>query len=202
MTITLILVLNTVVYILWNYSNAVSHEFMEANFLVSWDAVLEGRYWTLITSVFSHSQLFHFILNMLVLSSFGKIMLQTLGTRRLLTFYLIAGAFSSLSHCLVSTYLMHDSSIPALGASGALTGIIMVFALIYPKEKLLLFGLVPLPAIFGALLFIGLDIWGLVAQAGGGGLPIGHGAHLGGSFAGLVYYFGFLRKRYKQNPSY
>ena len=41
----------------------------------------------------------------------------------------------------------------------------------------------------GAILFVGLDVWGVIAQAGGGGLPIGHGAHLGGALAGLIYYF-------------
>jgi membrane associated rhomboid family serine protease len=47
----------------------------------------------------------------------------------------------------------------------------------------------------GALAFIGLDVWGLIAQAEGGGLPIGHGAHLGGAFTGILYYFLFLRGR-------
>lgn len=197
MIVTFILVINTVIYILWNYSNAVTPEFMDSNFLVSWQALLDGRYWTLITSVFSHSQFFHLLLNMFVLHSFGNIMTRTLGVRRFVVFYLLAGAFSSFVHSLVSALLLNDASLPALGASGALTGIIMVFALIYPKEKLLLFGLIPMPAIFGALLFVGLDIWGLVSQAEGGGLPIGHGAHLGGSFAGLVYYFGFLRSKFK-----
>jgi hypothetical protein len=59
----------------------------------------------------------------------------------------------------------------------------------------LLFFVVPLPAIVGALAFIGLDVWGLIAQAEGGGLPIGHGAHLGGAFAGILYYVLFLRRR-------
>jgi membrane associated rhomboid family serine protease len=197
MIVTFILVINTVIYILWNYSNAVTPEFMDANFLVSWQALLDGRYWTLITSVFSHSQFFHFLLNMLVLHSFGNIMTRTLGVKRFVVFYLLAGAFSSFVHSAVSAFLLHDASLPALGASGALTGIIMIFALIYPKEKLLLFGLIPMPAIFGALLFVGLDIWGLSSQAEGGGLPIGHGAHLGGSFAGLVYYFVFLRSKFR-----
>jgi membrane associated rhomboid family serine protease len=170
---------------------------MDANFLVSWQALLDGRYWTLITSVFSHSQFFHFLLNMLVLHSFGNIMTRTLGVKRFVVFYLLAGAFSSFVHSAVSAFLLHDASLPALGASGALTGIIMIFALIYPKEKLLLFGLIPMPAIFGALLFVGLDIWGLSSQAEGGGLPIGHGAHLGGSFAGLVYYFVFVRSKFR-----
>ncbi|MCB0356276.1 MAG: hypothetical protein KDD40_04675, partial [Bdellovibrionales bacterium] len=49
--------------------------------------------------------------------------------------------------------------------------------------------ILPVPAIFGALAFVGLDLWGLYTQTQGGGLPIGHGAHLGGAFTGICYYF-------------
>lgn len=195
MLITFILALNAAVFVFWNYSSAVTPEFMQTHFLVSWEALLAGRHHTLVTSVFSHNQFFHFLLNMLVLHSFGAIMQNTLGTLRFLFFYFSAGVFSSLAHAIVSAVLLDDASLPALGASGALSGLILLFSLIYPREKLLFFGLVPMPAIFGALLFIGIDIWGLTAQASGGGLPIGHGAHLGGSFIGLVYYLFFYRRR-------
>ncbi len=83
----------------------------------------------------------------------------------------------------------------ALGASGAVAGLVLVFSLLFPKEKLLLFGIIPLPALFGALAFIALDLWGLFAQAGGGGLPIGHGAHLGGAFTGILFYFLYVRPK-------
>ena len=195
MLVTFILAINAAVFVLWNYSNAVSYEWMSEHFLVSWQALLDGRYYTLVSSVFSHNQFFHFLLNMLVLHSFGGIMLRTLGAFRFLSFYLIAGVISSLSHALVSALILEDASLPALGASGALSGLILLFALIYPREKLLFFGIIPMPALVGALLFMGLDVWGLMAQAGGGGLPIGHGAHLGGSFTGLIYFILFFKRR-------
>jgi len=69
---------------------------------------------------------------------------------------------------------------------------------LFPKERLLFFFLIPLPAMIAALIFVGLDLWGLSAQAHGGGLPIGHGAHLGGAFAGILYYFLFLRRRIRR----
>lgn len=91
--------------------------------------------------------------------------------------------------------LLSEPSLPALGASGAIAGLILVFSLVFPKEKILLFGLVPIPALWGALAFVGLDIWGLVAQTKGGGLPIGHGAHLGGALSGFLYFRFYLRPR-------
>jgi membrane associated rhomboid family serine protease len=190
--------INTLVFIAWNFAiytsgSDVAAQFMANNFLVSWTGLMEGRYWILFTSVFSHSSFFHLLINMFVLNSFGTVILQSIGLKRFLKFYLVAGVFSSFCHAVVSAWILGQPELPALGASGAIAGIILLFSLIYPKEKILLFGIIPLPAIWGAFAFIGLDIWGLTAQAEGGGLPIGHGAHLGGAFIGILYYL-WIRK--------
>lgn len=168
---------------------------MATNFLVSWNHLLEGKYWVLLTSVFSHNSGLHLLINMLVLRSFGSIMISALGNWPFLKFYLVAGIISSLSHAMTSNYLMLKPEMPALGASGSIAGLVMIFCLMFPKEKIYIFGLIPIPAIFGALAFVGLDVWGLMAQSQGGGLQIGHGAHLGGAFAGLLYYFLIVRPR-------
>ncbi len=194
--VSAIILINIAVFVLWQQESYES--FMADNFLVSWTGLREGRYWTLLTSVFSHSSLMHIFINMFVLNSFGSLLEMVLGHWRFLWFYLAAGIFSSLSHAVVSNWLMHVPEMPALGASGAIAGLVLVFSLTFPEEKILLFGLIPLPALWGALAFVGLDLWGLSAQAKGGGLPIGHGAHLGGALAGAVYYFVYLRKRMRR----
>lgn len=171
---------------------------MEENFLVSWDALIEGRWWVCVTSVFSHYLLLHLLINMLVLSSFGRVLEPFLGHMRFLVFYLAAGVFGSLMHAFVSAYLLDDPGLAALGASGAACGVVLLFSLLFPREKILLFGFIPVPALVGALAFVALDIWGLSAQAKGGGLPIGHGAHLGGAFVGIAYYFGSIRPRLRR----
>lgn len=192
--VTIIIILNLIVFGAWVTAKTQEQlYFMTANFLVSWLHLEAGRYWTLVTSVFSHKDLWHFLINMFVLQSFGTIVEQVLGSMRFLTFYLLAGIVSSLAHCLVSAFYLDQPSIPALGASGAISGLVLIFALLFPKEKILIFGIIPIPALIGALAFIGLDFWGLSAQASGGGLPIGHGAHLGGALTGIIYYFLFLR---------
>ena len=56
------------------------------------------------------------------------------------------------------------------------------------------------PALAGALFFVAIDVWGLVAQGRGIGLPIGHGAHLGGALCGAVFYFSYLRGRISMSP--
>jgi len=191
--VPLIILANVAVFISW--SNEELLPFMVENFTVSWSMLEQGRYINLLNSVFSHNLFIHIFINMFVLHSFGSIIEQVIGRWRFIRFYLLAGAVSSLSHCLVSAFLVGEPDMRAVGASGSISGLVLIFAMLFPREKILLFGIIPLPAIAGALAFIGLDIWGVVAQAGGGGLPIGHGAHLGGALTGIIYYFTILRKR-------
>ncbi|MCB0351073.1 MAG: rhomboid family intramembrane serine protease [Bdellovibrionales bacterium] len=192
--VNIILILNCLVYVAWHLPGVVSTEFMVQNFLVSWTALADGRDWTLLTSVFSHTSFMHFFINMYVFIGFGGFIERILGFRTFIKFYLAAGIFSSLCHALVSYFLLDKPDLPALGASGAISGVIILFALMFPKEKILILGFIPIPALAGALVAVGLDLWGLSAQAGGGGLPIGHGAHLGGALAGAIFYFYMLRR--------
>lgn len=191
--VLLVMLANSAVFAAWLILGQTP--FMTENFLVSWDALAAGRYWTLLTSEFSHAWFLHFFLNMIVLASFGPVVEQTLGSGRFLRFYLAAAVVSSLSHAGVSAFLLSRPDIPALGASGAISGVILLFAFMYPRAQILLFGLIPLPALVGALVFVGLDIVGLVAQFDGGGLPIGHGAHLGGAVTGMLYFLFVVRSR-------
>lgn len=172
--------------------------FMDQNFLTSWNALSEGRYWTLLTSEFSHNLLFHLVINMFVLASFGRILEQTIGPVRFIIFYLFAAITSSLCHCIISQFYLGQPNVSALGASGAIAGVVLLFSLLYPKEKIYMFGFIPIPALWGALAFIALDLWGLSAQSHGGGLPIGHGAHLGGAFTGIFYFLLIIRPRMRK----
>ncbi len=194
--VSLLIVLNVIVYLLWLFAGDHS-DFMQRNFLVSMNLLTEGRIWTLLLSEFSHMAFFHLFLNMYVLFNFGPLLELSLGSWRFLAFYLTAAVVASLSHSILSTFYLGHPEVPALGASGAVSGVLLLFGFIFPRQKLLLLGLIPMPAIFGAVLIVGIDLWGLYKQAHGAWLPIGHGAHLGGAFAGFLYFL-FLRKRYRR----
>jgi membrane associated rhomboid family serine protease len=182
-----ILVVNLVVFVLWQTPTALP--VMVEHFLVSWTYLRDGKLWTLLSAAFSHHAMFHLLVNMIVLMSFGPPMERAMGGRRFLGFYLVAGAVGSLAHAGVSTFLMDRPGQPALGASAALAGILLLFAFTFPRATILLFFVVPLPALVAALLFVGIDVWGLVMQIGADGdWPIGHGAHLGGALTGIVYF--------------
>jgi membrane associated rhomboid family serine protease len=190
--VRLLVAANAVVFVMWMLPG-IPIQVMVEHFLVSWDYLMDGRIWVLVTSVFSHNLLFHLLVNMIVLLSFGPPLERLMGSGAFLAFYLAAGAVGSFAHAAVSFALLGSPHQPALGASSAIAGLLLLFALVFPRARVLLFFIIPLPAIVAALAFIGIDIWGLMAQVEGEGLPIGHGAHLGGAFTGVVYYL--LRRR-------
>ena len=196
--VSIIIGLNVLVFLAWQATSLVPglFEFMTENFLVSTSHIVHWHVWTLITAAFSHNELWHLALNMFVLWSFGTVLETLWGTRVFVLFYLAAAVIASVSHCAVSSFVMGRDDILALGASGAVSGLLIAYALHFPKHRILLFGVVPVPALAGVLAFVGLDLWGLIAQGRGGGLPIGHGAHLGGAFAGALIYFLYLRATY------
>jgi len=198
-----LVVLNLVVFLLWGMAvnNRPLLVLLRDNFVVSTSHLVSGRPWTLLTAAFSHQELWHLAVNMLVLYSFGGVLERLLGRRVFTTFYLVTAIVSSASHCAVSTLLLGRSDLGALGASGAVSGLLLAYSLLFPKHRILLFWVIPVPALVGALLFVGLDIWGLVAQSAGGGLPIGHGAHLGGAACGGLFYLTYLRQRIRRFAS-
>jgi len=198
--VPVIIAINALIFLAWQAAriDPALEQVMAANFLVSTTHLLHGYWWTLVTSAFSHIELWHIALNMIVLWSFGTILEKIWGSRTFIAFYLVAAVVSSASHCFVSSVVMGNPDINALGASGAVSGLLLAFALMFPHHKILVFGVIPVPALIGALAFVAIDLWGLFAQSRGGGLPIGHGAHLGGALCGLLFWASYLRTRFKR----
>ena len=180
--------INVVVFLLWQFGNDPSrplYALMGTNFLVSWGHLAHGYFWTLLTSAFSHEAVWHIAFNMMMLYSFGTVLVHRWGSRRFLAFYLAAAIVASLAHVGVGWLIGRHEA--ALGASGATSALLAAFTVFHPRHKILIFAIIPMTAYVGTALFVGLDVWGLVAQSTGGGLAIGHGAHLGGAAFGFVY---------------
>ncbi len=148
-------------------------------------------YGTLITSMFMHGGWAHLGGNMLFLWVFGDNIENRMGHLRYLFFYLLCGIIASLSHVLISGASSANSLIPSLGASGAISGVMGGYMLLFPKRKVKVFmgrGITEVPA------FVALGIW-IVFQVisgmgvlggneGGGG--VAYAAHVGGFIAGLL----------------
>lgn len=185
--INLIFALNVTIFILWPLMNLVNQDFMPLHFLVSWNALLQGRWWTLFTSLFSHFNFIHLVINLYVLKEFGGNLEQQIGTQSLIGLYLFSGLASSLSHCLFSRYLLLMPELSALGASGSLSGLLMYLTMLDPKKKVYFLGVFPLSLIYAITGLILIDMRGLWGQYHGEMSFIGHGAHLGGCVGGFIY---------------
>ena len=144
--------------------------------------VMEGKnLFTLITSLFLHAGFLHLGMNMLFLLVTGDGCERAMGSSRFLIFYLACGVLSGLFHA----YLNSTSSIPTIGASGAIFGVLAAFAILFPFRWLIsLFGLIPVP--IPAIIFVFLTVLIETAYVASGVVEnIAHTAHVGGFLAGV-----------------
>jgi len=182
------------VYVAWQMAARQTGEaaldFMAANFRVSLGAVLQGRVWTLLTSAISHVEPSHLFVNMLALYVFGRDVLLRIGRVGFVHLYVAGGIVASLGH--LAWQVATDSRVAALGASGSVMAIAVVYAALFPRRILLVGFILPLPAALAVLGYIGLDIVGAIGGLGGG---VAHAAHLGGAAYGFAYWLVGVRWR-------
>jgi membrane associated rhomboid family serine protease len=193
-TITILLIMNILIFTLWYMTNLFNSQFMQDHFLVSYMALEKGRWWTLVTSIFSHFNLIHLMINLYVLNEFGRPLESYIGSQNIFLLYLFSGISSSLAHCLFSKFFLSLPDLSALGASGSISGILIYLALIEPRKRVYFLGLIPISLKLAVLIIILFDLRGLWGQYLGEISFIGHGAHLGGCLGGLVYALGQKKK--------
>jgi membrane associated rhomboid family serine protease len=152
---------------------------------------LPGLRLTLLTSMFMHGSLAHLFGNMLFLWIFGDNVEDRLGHAKYAIFYLLVGLLASLAHVAVTYASGADTRVPSLGASGAISGVLGGYILLFPQRRVrvILFRiLTDVPAYvaigmwFALQLISGLGALGPGAKAGG----VAYGAHIGGFIAGLL----------------
>ena len=133
----------------------------------------------MLTSGFLHVDWIHLGLNMYVLYMFGDFVSNILGTTPFLIIYfgsLLAGSLYTLQ------YHKNEPYYSAVGASGAVSGIVYSSILLFPEMELQLFFAIPIPGYIFAIGYLLYSIYGMKQQLGN----IGHAAHLGGAIGGFV----------------
>lgn len=132
--------------------------------------------WSIVTSTLAHSpdSIAHILFNGLILFFFGPILERILGTKRFVWLFLLAGAISGIVQVTIQNN-------PALGASGALMMTFGALVVIMPREKLLIYGIIPVPFWVAGIGYAVLDILGVFTPGGN----IGNFAHLSGMALGL-----------------
>jgi membrane associated rhomboid family serine protease len=150
---------------------------------------------TLITSMFMHGSWMHLIGNMWFLWVFGNNIEDSMGHLRYIVFYLLTGVLAAGAHVMLGP----DSPIPTVGASGAISGIMGAYMVLYPRIRvhtaIVLFvyiRVIPLPAWTVLLLWFLLQLAEAAFSFGGTAGGVAFGAHIGGFVAGalLVKLFG------------
>jgi membrane associated rhomboid family serine protease len=187
----LIIVVNILVF-LTSLSDPESYnQLIETYGLVPFHVMRGENLLTLITSMFLHADIIHLALNMLFLLVSGDAVERELGNSRFLAFYLVCGVIAGLFH----SYLNSTSAIPAIGASGAIFGVLAAFAILFPFRWLLhLFGFIPIP--LPAILFVFITILIETAYVSSGVVEsVAHTAHVGGFLAGVFLTLLFIPKR-------
>jgi membrane associated rhomboid family serine protease len=149
------------------------------------------EWWRLLTSGFTHSpsDLRHLAFNMIGLFFFGRELETLYGRRQFLSVYLVLIVLSSAIWCGVELARGATDSM-AYGASGAVTGVIVLFALHFPNRTIQLFMILPMPAWVLGVMVIVLDLLGAAQPRE----QIAYASHLGGAALALLYYQFFWRQ--------
>lgn len=173
-----LLIANIGVFLLQQAYPALTGElaFSASNFLVA--------PWSPVTYMFVHGNFWHILFNMIVLYFFGPRVEARLGSNRFIAMYFIAG----LTGALFSSFTPY---IPIIGASAAVFGVELAYARFWPREKVFIYGVLPIQVRWLVVLTVVMSIFGL----GGFEPGIAHLAHLGGFVGAAIFLFAIEHRR-------
>ena len=188
-----LLLINIVVFVATFIDDTLLHDdYMYRMFALFYPASPFFRIWQPLTHMFMHGGFWHLFFNMYTLLMFGAPVERAIGERKFLIFYFICGFGAMALHWGVQWCQLHLAagmaadilSIPTVGASGAIYGLLIAFAMLYPDATLvLLFPPIPLKAKWWVLIFAGIEVvTGITGTMDG----IAHFAHLGGMLIGFL----------------
>jgi membrane associated rhomboid family serine protease len=151
--------------------------------LIPYETFVKGQAWRLLTYMFMHDTVspLHILFNMLVLWMFGIELENLWGTRRFTVFYLVCGIGSGL-FSIISVFTP-ALTIPVIGASGAVLGVITAYASYFPQRQILLFFVLPVNIRIFVLGYALYSVYGALIPHGN----ISHLTHLGGIIVALFY---------------
>jgi len=154
-------------------------------FMIKYFALMpigEGfKLWQIITFQFMHGNFSHILFNMLYMWMFGTELENLWGSRKFLIYYLTCGIGAGLTQLFLSP-IFEGAVGPTVGASGGIYGLLMAYAVLFPRRPIYLYFFIPIPAMYliGFLILIELFSVGDLSLTA-------HLAHIGGAFIGLIY---------------
>jgi membrane associated rhomboid family serine protease len=146
--------------------------------LLLYPPYIVSRPWSVFTYMFLHAGFGHLFFNMIGLFFFGPRLEQRLGSKGFLWLYFLSGLGGAVGSFLFARQY------PVVGASGAVYGVLLGFALFWPRERIYIWGILPVEAWLLAALLVGGSLWAGVTGSQSG---TAHFAHLGGLAFGFAY---------------
>lgn len=183
--------------ILMFIATLINENFMVANFAMFYPASPFFKPWQILTHMFMHGGFWHIFFNMYSLLMFGSILERSLGPKKFLIFYFVTGLGAVALHTGVEwmqarVFIANGAAqayqqllaTPTLGASGAIYGVLIGFAMLYPQARLtLIFPPIPMTAKWLVIIFAAIELF-----SGINGIQesVAHFAHLGGMLFGWL----------------
>ena len=198
-----------IVNVLMFVATCISPTVMKGLFAMAYPAASDFRWWQPLTHMFMHDGIWHILFNMYTLVMFGMVVERVLGTKKFLILFFVTGFGAVLLHTgveylqvrsLIKEYTpvpysvqqIYDMIPHVLGASGAVYGVLVAFAMLYPEARMtLIFPPVTLDAKWMVAIFIGIE---LLTGITGAEMGVAHFAHLGGALCGFLLIL-YWRKR-------
>ncbi len=155
--------------------------------LVAEDVLTRFRVWQLVTYLFLHGGVFHILFNMLTLWMFGVELERMWGSKYFAKYYFVAGVGAGLTQIIVSLLpfgpLASLYYAQTIGASGAIYGLLLAYAMYFPNRQIMFWGVFPIQVKYFVLIMGGISL----LSAADGARGVAHVAHLGGIAAGYLY---------------
>jgi membrane associated rhomboid family serine protease len=188
-----IIFVNAIIFFI-KYLNINLYSYLTANFaLHAYDVIYRFQIWQLVTYMFLHGGFWHIFFNMFVFWMFGVELEREWGSKEFLKYYLICGIGAGLVNIILTS--KDPGYIGTVGASGAIYGVMVAYALYYPDRQILIYFMIPVKVKY----FVGfMALISFMSTMNPQSDGIAHAAHLGGIVIGYVYLkFGRLKYRLK-----
>lgn len=178
-----LIIANSVIFLLmWLFERTEAVQVFSRYFsLFPVDVATRFYVWELATYLFLHGGFFHILFNMLALWFFGKDLEDIWGTRRFLQFYFFCGIGAGL-FVVLGNYLFADPRIPTIGASGAIYGVLLVAAVLWP-DRIIIFYIFPIKLKYFVMIMAAIAFFGLRDLNSG----VSDVAHLSGMGFGYIF---------------
>ncbi|MBN1899848.1 rhomboid family intramembrane serine protease [Candidatus Sumerlaeota bacterium] len=168
--------------------------FLELFAQVPYDAISRFQIWRFVTYMFLHVGPLHLLFNMLALWYFAPRLESRWGSKEFLKFYFICGVGAAIVHAIFTFIFGAKGRLPSgefvwgkygmIGASGAIYGVLLAYAMYWPNETVLLNFFIPMKIKYMVILFCIMEFIGTIGAAGSG---ISHITHLGGLLTAFLY---------------